>query len=288
MVYYFVKIHENVIIENYENLFDTFDSLKQYKNNILGLELTLSSKIEKNDFEKLIRFLRCITSKLDFRLNVGNLEVFNNDQISILKNINVNLDTKLKINQSHQGNYKENNSHDNVYTFDDVIIIKEKINEVINKIPSDYSDIEKVLFLYKYLGKNVHYDKKMASLNSSERELSDSKSIYNGLFNGKGVFSGIAVTFRTLMDAIGIECQVVSSKEHAWNVVKINGTWYHLDLTWDLCNIKHNNDISYFLKSEKYILKDEDHQIFTYYAEPKEISNRSIPVKTYKALYNNF
>lgn len=70
--------------------------------------------------------------------------------------------------------------------------------------------------------------------------------------------------------------------------VKINGTWYHIDLVFDLYNIKHNNEISYFLKSEKYMLKDEDHQICTYYAESKEISNRSIPVKTYKALYKNF
>lgn len=283
VVNYFVRIQENVIIENYENLFDVFEELKQYKNNILGLELNLSSKIKGNDFKKMVGFLQCITSKLDFRLNLGNLEVFSNEQLTILKNIS-NLDTKLKINQSYQGKYSENDGYDNLYTFDDLISVKEKINEIINNIPSDYNHIEKILFLYKYLGKKVHYDKKIASLNYRERESHDSKSIYDVLFNYKGVCSSIAVTFRALMDAVGIECQVVSSEEHEWNVVKINGVWYHLDLTWDLYNIKYNNELSYFLKSEKYMLKDENHQICTYYAESEEIANRSIPIKAYKKL----
>lgn len=282
VVNYFVRINENTIIENYDNLFDTFEELKKYKNNILGLELTLHSKVKEEDFKKFIDFLQNVNSKLDLRLNFGNLEVFNNEQLNMLRNINTNLDIKLKSNQSYQGRFSGNNNYDNLYTFDDLISIKEKIDEIISKIPSDYNDIEKTLFLYRYLGKRVYYDQEIASLNHSERQPCDSKSIYNVLFNNKGVCSSIATTFNVLMNAIGIDCQTVISENHEWNVVKINGAWYHLDLTWDLDNIKYNNELSYFLKSEKYMLKVESHQMCTYYAEPEEIANKSISIKKYK------
>ena len=42
---YLVRIRENLILDNYDNLFDVFKELVQYKNNIFGLELTLSSKV---------------------------------------------------------------------------------------------------------------------------------------------------------------------------------------------------------------------------------------------------
>lgn len=282
IVNYYIRIQENVKMENYKNLFDTFYQLKKYKNNIIGLEINLYSKVKNKDFEKLISFLQQITKKTVLIINIGNLEVFNNKQLEILKNSSININPTINLNQFYQGKYRENNNYDNIYSYDELINIKNKIKEIISKIPKDYNDIEKMLFLYKYLGKKIHYDNKIANLNYKKRQIHDSNSIYDVLFENKGVCSGIAVTFRVLMDAIGIKCQVVSSKDHEWNVVKVNGSWYHLDLTWDLDNIKHNNQLSYFLKSEKYIIKDSNHRICTYYAKENEKANRSIPIKIYR------
>lgn len=275
VINYFIVISEKIIIENYENLFDIFEELND-KNNILGLQLSLASKVGESDFKKLLNFLKNIQYRFDFRLNLANLEVFDNYQLSLLNMINSNLDTKLKVNQSYDGKFTENNSYDNLYSFDNLIKVKEKINEIISKIPAEYNEVEKILFVYKYLGKKIKYDKTMASLEHNNRKFYDSNSIYDILFNNKGVCSGIAVTFRVLMNAIGIECQVICSSKHEWNVVRINGFWYHLDLTWDLYNIKYNNKLEYFLKSEKYILKDESHQFYTFYAEKEEVAIRSI------------
>lgn len=281
---YLVRIRENLILDNYDNLFDVFKELVQYKNNIFGLELTLSSKVKEDDFKKLTQFLQCITLKFDLKLNLGSMKVFNEKQLNTLKNINKNLNIKLNINQFYQGKYRDNNMCDNSYIIDDLISIKEKINEIINKIPSGYNDLEKILFLYKYLGKKVKYSDKISGLKDEKRKSHDLKSIYDVLFNSKGVCSSIAATFRVLMEAIDIECQVVSSLSHEWNVVKIDEIWYHLDLTWDLYNIKHNYPLSYFLKSERYIQKDKDHKIIYYYAEKEEIASRSIPIRLYKKL----
>ena len=39
------------------------------------------------------------------------------------------------------------------------------------------------------------------------------------------------------MDMLGIENYTISGKagndQHIWNVVKINGDWYQVDVTWD-------------------------------------------------------
>lgn len=278
---YHIRMRENVIMEDYNNLFDIFKGLEEYKNNIDCLELELSSKVNISDFKKLISFLQRINCKMQLILKLGNLEVFNVEQLYILKDLNNNLDIKIKINQSYQGKYSENNEYDNLYTFNNLIIIKKKIDEIIRKIPTDYNEIEKILFIYKYLGRKIKYDKAIASLNYEERETHDCNSIYDVLFENKGVCSSIAVTFRTLMDAVGIECQVVMSEEHEWNVVKINGHWYHLDLTWDLYNIKYNMSLNYFLKSEKQISTNEYHQIYSYYAEENEIAKKSFSIKRY-------
>jgi transglutaminase/protease-like cytokinesis protein 3 len=61
-----------------------------------------------------------------------------------------------------------------------------------------------------------------------------------------------------LLKEIGIECEVVTgtgidetgkSEFHAWNKVRLDGTYYTLDATWDAGKDEYN----YFLKSEEAI-----------------------------------
>lgn len=92
-----------------------------------------------------------------------------------------------------------------------MIEIKEKVDEIKKRIPDSLNDIEKVLFLYEYLGKKVKYDKRIT--NKDERQSHDSKSIYDVLFNNKGVCSSFAIAFKALMDATNIECQVYTYYE---------------------------------------------------------------------------
>jgi len=61
---------------------------------------------------------------------------------------------------------------------------------------------------------------------------------YGPLVKGTGVCEGYAEAARLLFDAVGIESLFVSgtvddSIPHAWNLVKIGGNWYQLDITWD-------------------------------------------------------
>ena len=62
---------------------------------------------------------------------------------------------------------------------------------------------------------------------------------YGGLVKCKAICLGFATTFQLLMDLAGVECATVvgsshnSRSDHAWNMVRLNGEWYCVDVTWD-------------------------------------------------------
>lgn len=61
------------------------------------------------------------------------------------------------------------------------------------------------------------------------------------LLHGMGVCQSYALAYEMLLRAVGIESIYITgeagtgsdTESHAWNLVKINGKWYHVDCTWD-------------------------------------------------------
>lgn len=100
---------------------------------------------------------------------------------------------------------------------------KEKIIEEI--IKDGMTDLEKIRAVHDYLVKNISYD------------LGVERDVYTIFTEGKGVCSGYAEAFKMLLDTLGIECILVfgiaEDEYHEWNAVKLNGEWYHIDVTWD-------------------------------------------------------
>ncbi len=77
-------------------------------------------------------------------------------------------------------------------------------------------------------------------------------SSYGCLINGKAACEGYSKAAKYLFDRVGIESALICGKatpldgipgDHMWNVVKINGDWYHLDCTWDDPVAKKNSNI---------------------------------------------
>ena len=90
------------------------------------------------------------------------------------------------------------------------------------------SDYEKVKKAHDYLCNHIKY-----TLNGGPEVY----TAYGALVEGKAVCEGYAIAFQRLMEAMGIPCYiasgVVKGEGHAWNLVQLNGQWYHLDATWD-------------------------------------------------------
>lgn len=62
------------------------------------------------------------------------------------------------------------------------------------------------------------------------------QSAYSALVNGESVCAGYARAFQYIMQQLGVPCYYstgLSQSEHAWNIIKLGGTYYNVDVTWD-------------------------------------------------------
>ena len=78
------------------------------------------------------------------------------------------------------------------------------------------------------------------------------------LLKGTGVCQSYSLAYQLLLDEIGIENQVISSREmdHAWNLVKLDGAWCHVDCTWDDPNEGGMENQFYFGMNDTMISRD--------------------------------
>ena len=95
------------------------------------------------------------------------------------------------------------------------------------------TDEEIVLAYHEYLTSTVAYayEPYLQGTLGSKHEY----DMYGALINHSSVCQGYAETMFYFLKKAGLSCAIASSKNinHAWNIVKINGKWYHIDATWD-------------------------------------------------------
>jgi len=103
--------------------------------------------------------------------------------------------------------------------------MKKAALKAIEDIEDDMNDDEKALIVHDYLILNTDYD------------YSDTMySAYDCLVNKSSVCQGYSLAFMYIMrDLLGVDCTVVftDTQNHAWNYIKIDDDWYHVDLTAD-------------------------------------------------------
>lgn len=130
------------------------------------------------------------------------------------------------------------------------IKLKNKISEIISKIPKNSDDYEKELFLHNYIIDNCSYK----NVNGSPKVFTS----YGCLVDKTAVCEGYSKAMQILLCSCGIECKTVTGigngEPHMWNIVKIGGDWYHLDVTWDAAD--ENSRYMYFNVDDKIIKKN--------------------------------
>jgi transglutaminase/protease-like cytokinesis protein 3 len=107
-----------------------------------------------------------------------------------------------------------------------------KVSDQIFKI--GMSDFEKVVAAHDYLVINTVY--------SVEENVDYLATAHSVLIDGKGQCQGYSEAFAALLIISGVETRIISGmaldstpayQPHAWNLVSIDGAWYHVDITWD-------------------------------------------------------
>lgn len=106
----------------------------------------------------------------------------------------------------------------------------------LTAVTDTMSDYEATLHIYENIIKLVDYD--TIGLERQKRSTvtaeipDDLRSIYGVFVNKKAVCAGYAKAMQYLLNLCGIECTYVTSDTHAWNLIKLEGDYYHMDVTW--------------------------------------------------------
>lgn len=134
--------------------------------------------------------------------------------------------------------------------------IQTEVNNIIQTIIKDnMSDYDKVYAINQYLVNRFSYDNTLVNNNA-----------YLALINNTTTCQGYAMTAYKLFKAAGIETRIVLGQlngiNHGWNLVKINGMWYQIDVT----NNDYVGENRYFLRSDSFFRS----QGFTWEADDYE------------------
>lgn len=135
--------------------------------------------------------------------------------------------------------------------------IDKEVNKIVKSIiKPKMSEFEKVKAVHDYVVNNTVY---------SNNTKDSAHSAYTVFKEGKAVCQGYALATYRLLDAIGIENYYIVGQSlnngssgnnwgsHAWNIVKIDGRYYNLDVTKDDPVVSDGNGIlsyKYFLLSD--------------------------------------
>lgn len=126
-------------------------------------------------------------------------------------------DAKIRVNQTYLTNLAQEQ------------IVNEKVAGILaNVSPDEMTDFQKVKFVNDYIVKSTAY---------STETTASAHSAYAVLQEHKGVCQGYALLALKMLQGLGVETQYVVGEVytggHAWNLVKVDGKWYHLDTTWN-------------------------------------------------------
>lgn len=97
--------------------------------------------------------------------------------------------------------------------------VEQAVRESVQEGMSDY---EKVLALHDWLCDNAAYDYTYTNYGAD-----------GVLLKGTGVCESYTEAFALLMDYIGVPNDTDYGYDHTWNMVQLDGDWYHIDVTWD-------------------------------------------------------
>lgn len=121
-----------------------------------------------------------------------------------------------------------------------------KIEETVNALAAQLeltkgSDYEKAQKVHDWLCMNVEYDMLGADMNEPVRVIT-AHNIVGVFAHHRAQCEGIAKAVKVLLNAVDVRCIVAtgvahSEREngpHAWNIVNLDNTPYHMDVTWDI------------------------------------------------------
>ncbi len=118
-------------------------------------------------------------------------------------------------------------------------VIDNETARIISKIMPSMTEYDIVKLFYDYLAENVVYDENAENC----------RSIYGVFGEKKAICGGYAKAFEYLCSKVGIEAITITGDAdevpHMWNMVLIDGKWYHIDPTYAVTESKVGKYVRY-------------------------------------------
>lgn len=132
-------------------------------------------------------------------------------------------------------------------------LYEQKVAEIIHAtVFQGMTNWQKALSVHDYLVANTQYDESLTYYRG-----------YDLLVRGTAVCNGYAEAYMDIMNRLGIPCQMVISDTmgdtgHSWNLLQLEGNWYHVDATWDDPSPDTAGYVGhdYFLKTDEEMLSE--------------------------------
>ncbi len=110
--------------------------------------------------------------------------------------------------------------------------LNNKVTAIMKEMPSGLSELDRELYLFDYITKTNTYDKAAVTDTSRWKAF----NAYGALIEGNVVCEGYSRAMQLLSSYVNLQCLLVTGQgggvNHMWNIIRIDGNWYHLDITW--------------------------------------------------------
>ena len=187
---------------------------------------------ENTGLKELHEYLRDSIAEMQQEIDVSSYVITTDSLLKIFTET-VNYYPELfhisnRIRYTYSGNYVYSVIPEYVITAEEYAAKIKTYNERIDYIASGAAplktDLEKILYIHNYLVTNFEYD--------TSYKIYD---VYNFLTAGTGVCQAYTQTFNALMHRLGIECTsaINNPESHTWNIVSLDGEFFHIDCTHD-------------------------------------------------------
>lgn len=137
-------------------------------------------------------------------------------------------------------------------TAEQTAYVRQRVKEILKQlIEPGMNAHQKIKAIHDYVVLGLKYDTDLQKYTA-----------YEGLKTGEAVCQGYALLTYELLKETGIESRLVEGTAgdqlHAWNLVRLDNRWYHLDATWNdpVPDVSQRVNYGYYLRTDEQMRKD--------------------------------